>query len=78
MANHRRTHLAEGELYNLLGDSAYLVREDYYIEVLETKGEIEIADIFKKVSAPVDNKKNMQFTLGMDLNSPVIQFFINK
>ena len=70
MGDQSRTHLAEYELYDLLGDSAYLVREDYYREVLETKGEIEISDIFKKVSAPFDNKKNMQFTLGMDLNSP--------
>ena len=56
MNDRKRTHLAVGELYDLIGDSAYLVREDYYSEVIKEVGHIPITCVFTKVSKPLTNK----------------------
>lgn len=56
MSDRERTHLVVGDLYDLIGDSAYLVREDYYNEVIKEVGHIPITSVFTKVSKPLPYK----------------------
>ena len=76
MSDQSRTHLAEYELYDLLGDSAYLVREDYYEEITSEHGHIEVASIFNKVSTPSLVKRNYEIYYWLDQKPPQKEYFV--